>query len=70
MEGPGHHDVGHGDDDEGDQVLDDQASHDIGQAGVGRRPGLEKLKIKDGKKQLERKNRPNTTNFEFLLNKC
>ena len=32
VEGHGHHDVSHGDDDKGNNVLDDQASHDIGQA--------------------------------------
>ena len=47
MEGPGHHDVSHGDDDKGNNVLDDQAGHDIGQARVGRRPGLEILKIRN-----------------------
>ena len=47
VEGPGDHDVGHGDDDERDNVLDEQAGHDIGQAGVERRPGLEILKIRN-----------------------
>ena len=36
--GPGHHDVGHSGYGEGEQVLDDQPSQDIGQAGVGRSP--------------------------------
>ena len=49
VEGPGDHDVGRGDDGEGEQVLDHQPSQDIGQAGVGMRPGLEILKIKNGK---------------------
>ena len=49
VEGPGDHDVGRGDDGEGEQVLDDQPSQDIGQEGVGMRPGLEILKIKNGK---------------------
>ena len=68
MEGPGDHDVGHGDNDEGDNVLYDQASQDIDKAVVGMSPGLEILETKYGE-QIAVKNdyRPFTTKFEFLF---
>ena len=46
-EGPGHHDVGHGDNAERDNVLENQPGQDIRHAGGGRGPGLKIYRIEE-----------------------